>query len=204
MADNFTKTDAQTAAFAADDIGSKLFPRVKLAIGADGVNDGDVSSSNPLPVTATAGSAEATIGSTAVVRTAVFNSADTQITNFGGPATSGGLSVASKLDVDESEDEIKASAGQVYYLHAANLSTGVRYLKLYNATAANTTVGSTTPLATFVLPTNGDTNGCLVQFVFPHGIAFSTALSIAATTGSADNDSGAPGTGDVIVTVGYK
>jgi hypothetical protein len=37
---------------ASDDIGSVKFPRGKLTLGADGVNDGDVSAANPLPVTA--------------------------------------------------------------------------------------------------------------------------------------------------------
>lgn len=35
---------------AADDIGSKKYQRIKLIHGADGVNAGDVSSANPLPV----------------------------------------------------------------------------------------------------------------------------------------------------------
>lgn len=38
---------------AADDIGGVKFQRVKMILGADGVNDGDVSSSNPLPVSST-------------------------------------------------------------------------------------------------------------------------------------------------------
>ena len=48
-----------TATIAADDISSVLYPRGKITLGADGVNDGDVSSSNPLPVkgTGTAGTA---------------------------------------------------------------------------------------------------------------------------------------------------
>lgn len=35
---------------AADDIGGIKYQRVKMAIGADGVDDGDISSTNPLPV----------------------------------------------------------------------------------------------------------------------------------------------------------
>ena len=35
---------------AADDIGGVKFQRVKMILGADGVNDGDVSSANPVPV----------------------------------------------------------------------------------------------------------------------------------------------------------
>ena len=56
MADNvtFTTTLASPPSgiiVAADDISSTLFPRGKLVIGADGVNDGDVSAANPLPCT---------------------------------------------------------------------------------------------------------------------------------------------------------
>jgi hypothetical protein len=36
---------------ATDEIGGNQFQRMKLTLGADGVNDGDVSSTNPIPVT---------------------------------------------------------------------------------------------------------------------------------------------------------
>lgn len=54
MADNIT-TNPGTGGdtLAADDIGGVKFPRTKLVIGADGVNDGDVSAANPLPVSGT-------------------------------------------------------------------------------------------------------------------------------------------------------
>ena len=32
------------------------------------------------------------------------------------------------LDVDETEDAVKASSGRMYWLHAMNMSNGVRYL----------------------------------------------------------------------------
>jgi len=35
---------------AADEISSKKYQRMKLTLGADGVNDGDVAAANPLPV----------------------------------------------------------------------------------------------------------------------------------------------------------
>lgn len=51
MADNFvTNPGAGGSTFAADDIGGVLIPRMKLIHGADGLNDGDVSAANPLPV----------------------------------------------------------------------------------------------------------------------------------------------------------
>jgi hypothetical protein len=42
-----------------------------------------------------------------------------------------------------------------------------------------------------------------VDISIPNGIAFGTAITIAATTGVADNDSGAPGANEVIVNLGY-
>lgn len=50
MADNIL-TPASGATVATDDIAGVHYPRTKLTLGADGVNDGDVSSANPLPVT---------------------------------------------------------------------------------------------------------------------------------------------------------
>lgn len=54
MADNYvTNAGSGGDTFGADDIGGVKIPRVKLIIGADGTNDGDVASGNPLPVTGT-------------------------------------------------------------------------------------------------------------------------------------------------------
>jgi len=39
---------------AADEISAKKYQRIKLTLGADGVNDGDVASANPLPVASAA------------------------------------------------------------------------------------------------------------------------------------------------------
>jgi hypothetical protein len=118
--------------------------------------------------------------------------------------TSGGSTPHKNLDCDETEDDIKTSPGQLFWIHAINLANAKRYLKFYNATAANTTVGTTTPVLTFPLPTQGDTNGAGFSISFPYGVVFDTAICVAATTGFADNDTGAPGTNDVILNCGYK
>lgn len=120
-----------------------------------------------------------------------------------GVRASGGVTPYKNLDVDETEDEVKASAGQVYFIHAMNLANAKRYLKFYNDTAANVSVGTTTPVLTFTLPTQGDTNGAGFALNIPQGIAFSAAITIAATTGFADNDTGQPGANEVIVNLGY-
>jgi hypothetical protein len=120
-----------------------------------------------------------------------------------GARTSGGTTLYKNIDADESEDQVKGTAGQVYWIHAMNLSSGTRFLKFYNATAATVTVGTTVPDLTFPIPTQGDTNGAGFTLSIPNGIAFGTAITIAATTGVADNDSGAPGANEVVVNLGY-
>ena len=120
-----------------------------------------------------------------------------------GARTSGGTTLYKNIDVDESEDQVKGTAGQIYWIHAMNLANAARYLKIYNATAAKVTVGTTTPDLTFPLATQGDTNGAGFVLSIPNGIAFGTAITIAATTGVADNDSGAPGANEVVVNLGY-
>jgi hypothetical protein len=114
------------------------------------------------------------------------------------PATAGGLTIFRSLDLDETEEEIKATAGQLYGYYFANTNAAARYLKFYNATAANVTVGTTTPVLTFYLPA---TSAGHVEF--SQGIAFSTAITAAATTGVADNDTGAPSANDVILNAFY-
>ena len=50
MADNIGYTPGSGAIIAADDVGGALLQRIKVVVGADGVNDGDVSLANPMPV----------------------------------------------------------------------------------------------------------------------------------------------------------
>ena len=50
MADNIGYTPGAGAIIAADDVGGALLQRIKVVVGADGVNDGDVSLANPMPI----------------------------------------------------------------------------------------------------------------------------------------------------------
>lgn len=122
------------------------------------------------------------------------------------PHTAGGLSIFRSLDLDETEEDVKTSPGCLYKLRITNRTTSVRYVKLYNATAANVTVGTTTPIDTIVVPAGGsaDLATVITENFGGLGLTFDTALSMAATTGLADNDTGAPGTNDVIVSAYYK
>jgi hypothetical protein len=114
-------------------------------------------------------------------------------------ATGESLDIVSNIDIDESEDDIKASAGKIYGYYIYNNATTTRYLRFYNATAANTTVGTTAAFMTLPIPAGAAANQSYEQ-----GIGFSTALCWAATTGVAANDTGAPAASDVVGNVFYK
>lgn len=114
-------------------------------------------------------------------------------------ATGEGLTPIINLDIDESEDDIKTSPGKVYGWDLYNRATSDRFVRLYNATAANTTVGTTAARAFIPIPP-----GAKVHIMDPDGITFDTAICIAATTGFAANDTGAPATNDVMGTIYYQ
>lgn len=116
---------------------------------------------------------------------------------------SGSCTSLQNLDVDESQDAIKTTAGQLYFVHAINLTASMLFLKFYDATVATVVVGTTVPVLTFPIPTQGDTNGAGFVLSTPVGIAFNTAITVAATTGLAVADTGAPATNALIVNVGY-
>lgn len=173
MADTFTANPGSGGStFASDDISSVHYPRIKLVHGADGTNDGDISTANPYPVRVL-------------------------------PVAADGCTIFRSIDIDETEEEVKATAGTVYGIWFSNMATSTRFLKFYNATAANVTVGTTTPALTLAMPGNAsdDVSGV---FSLPQGIKFDTAITVAATTGIADNDTGAPATNDCIVNVFFK
>jgi hypothetical protein len=119
------------------------------------------------------------------------------------PHTTGGLSIFRSLDLDESEEEVKGSAGQVYGWFIANLATTTRFVKFYNATAANVTVGTTTPVLTLPIPGNS-TDDVAANALGGMGITFDTAITVAATSALADNDTTAPSANDVVINLFYK
>lgn len=114
-------------------------------------------------------------------------------------ATGEGLDIAMNIDVDETEDAVKATAGKLYGWYMYNDGADEVYVKFYNATTANVTVGSTVPVLTIPLPA-----GAAANVEFTNGIAFSTAITVAATTGVGTADTGAPAANQVIVNSLYK
>lgn len=221
MADNIAVTAGSGTTIATDDVGGAHYQYVKPAFGADGTAT-IVSSSNPLPAAlsnlekaedaahtnADKGVMALSVCTTDFDGSTATNDAYASLrSNAVGsllvqdrPHTAGGLSIFRSIDLDESEEDIKATAGQLYSLTLTNLhATDKRFVKLYDAAAATVVVGTTTPVMTipvFALAT--------VHLVFDKGLAFATAICAAATTAIADNDTGAPGANEVVINAAYK
>jgi hypothetical protein len=140
----------------------------------DSVNEGD------------AGAARMTLNRQQIVT--VAPSSDTE-----------GLTPSKQIDIDETEDEIKATAGKLYGWYLYNDGAAEAYVKFYNATAANVTVGTTTPTMTIPIPAGSASN-----IEWTNGVTFGTAICVAATTGVADNDTGAPAANQVAGTILFQ
>lgn len=116
-----------------------------------------------------------------------------QIFTLAPSADTEGLTVANNIDVDETEDAVKASAGKLYGWFWYNDGASEVYIKYYNDTVANVVVGTTTPFMTIPIPAGSASN-----IEFSHGISFSAAITVAATTAAGTADTGAPATNQVV------
>lgn len=93
---------------------------------------------------------------------------------------------------------IKASSGALTGYFISNLhATAVRYVKLYNKATAPT-VGTDVPVITIPLQPKVSAN-----VSFSDHPLFNAGIGIGATTGIADNDTGAPDANDVVVNIYY-
>jgi hypothetical protein len=101
MADNISVTPGTGVTVSGDDVGGVLFQRVKVSLGNDGIFDGDVSATNPIPATITS-SALPSGASTATLQSdgnASLVSIDTKLTD---------QATAAKQDLLLAELELKA------------------------------------------------------------------------------------------------
>jgi len=119
------------------------------------------------------------------------------------PATSGGLSIARDIDLDNAElTVVKATPGQLYGIWATNRGTVPVYIKFYNAPSG--TLGTGTPVITLEIPANASDHTTLVANFGGQGVSFSDGICVGAGTGIADTDNTDPGANIVIANVFYK
>lgn len=143
MVDNLTITPGLGADVATDDISSVHYPRHKLIHGADGTNDGDVSTQNGLPVR---GSALTTMTAVSELSAATLNSSYSSFANLNITGLTGCsvLSVWNDLDVpvELSFDEGSTRHGIVppHWCGTVSILAGTTsvYAKRYAAASAGT------------------------------------------------------------------
>jgi len=188
-----------------DEVSEVFIQRFKVMYGANNAAV-DVSESTPLP---TRVNAALPAGTNAIGKLAANSGVDigdvtlTAGSNLVGDVglgvrASGGLSIHKNLDVDETEDAVKAGAGQIYWYHYANRTAEELFLKFYNATTATVVVGETVPVIT--IPLAKESQG---HVPIPQGLAFSTAITVACVKGVADNNAEGPAANGCVITVGY-
>jgi hypothetical protein len=95
---------------------------------------------------------------------------------------------------------IKNQITKLYVVSAIGLTSTVRYLKFYDTSVAPI-VGTDIPVLTIPVPSNTQGAGIVIPFNTP--INFNNGLAFAITSGSANNDTGIVGAGDVIVNLTY-
>jgi len=117
-------------------------------------------------------------------------------------ANTGGCKMFNSVDLDESEEDPTSGATTIYSVYAWNATAAPLWLQMFNTNTV--TVGTTAPTNNFLIPANADSDGAGVMLnIPPQGLAYSTALTVAITTGSGTN-SGAPALGAAGVVIMYQ
>jgi hypothetical protein len=109
---------------------------------------------------------------------------------------SGGATPYRNTNLGVTGQVVKATTGRIYGWHIINAAASARYVKIYDKATAPTQAD--TPVMTIEIAASGVDSGSS-----PVGIAFTNGIAARATTGLADNDTGAPTANDVLVNVFY-
>lgn len=112
--------------------------------------------------------------------------------------SSGGYDSYRNLNLGTTGQVVKSSAGSFYFIDIFNAAGAVRYVKVYDKATAAT--DADTPKMT--IPVGAGLSRTIE--IPAAGAAFSAGIGLRATTGLADNDTGAPSANDVIVNVLFK
>lgn len=97
MPDNVSVTPGSGASIATDEIAGAHHQRVKVTLGADGVSDGDVSATNPLPITGALTDAQLRATPVPVSGTVTITDGSGPVTVDGVVSISGGVAVSGPL-----------------------------------------------------------------------------------------------------------
>ena len=124
------------------------------------------------------------------------------LTTISGLLTGSSSLAYTSVGTTEDEHAVKATAGVLYGLTATNTNAAYRYLRCENDTTAGTAPGSETATVSgeldLAIPPGG------FQLNWPHGIAFSTALTCWTVTGTAQSDVAEVAANEIKLLYSYK
>ncbi len=119
------------------------------------------------------------------------------------PAASGGLTTYFLQPTASTNSvNVKATAGQVYWVLAENNSATVNYLRLYNTSSAPTCSSASLLITQIQIPASTSVGG--VNIPLPFGIPFSTGIGICVTSGYATTDTTNATATAISLTIGYN
>lgn len=96
--------------------------------------------------------------------------------------------------------QIKGSAGKVFAIQCMNINAAARFVRLYNQTGAPASTDGANIVWRGIIP--GATTGSGFT-IYLNGMQFSTGIGIRASTGIADNDTGALAANELVFNVEY-
>lgn len=119
------------------------------------------------------------------------------------PQATFGLTPLRVLDVNIQGTVLKAALGSFAGGWVTNVSSGTRYLKIYDKASAP--LSTDTPLITIAIPTMVAINLAVpLGDLAAQGVVFVNGIGVRGTTGVLDADVGAPAPNDVILTALIK
>lgn len=101
------------------------------------------------------------------------------------------------IDVDETEEEVKAAPGVLHGYFIANRSASEVFVKFYDGLAADVTVGTTAPALVVPLQPRTSANVAALDAIFTTGIC------VAAVTGVRDDSTTGPSDNEVVVNLTF-
>lgn len=108
-----------------------------------------------------------------------------------------GLTAYRNINLGTTGQVVSATPANLYTLIMTNGGAAAAFVKVYNKATAPTQAD--TPVHTFRVPAGGS-----LPWSTPMGEHFNAGISLRASTGVADNDTGAPGANEVVVNALYK
>lgn len=167
--------------------------KVNMAAGAAGAvtiaNGSDAALGATTDAASTSG-ASTLMGYTRAIRDAMYDTTTPSPVNAN-IATSAPVRIVSAAGSSQDETQVCAAACNIMRVSGYNAAASTRYIKFTNATAANTTPGTTAVYWSIPIPATS-------PFSIPVEQYFSTAATIYLVTGAADNDTTSVTAADIL------